>query len=263
MPMSVPTLRAMFDEGRKAWPGVELDAAVFERYVLERAGPAGDPSELRAPDLYLACACVEGNDRALAEFDKRWLTEVPSFLVRTNPSPRLVEDVRQRLRERLFLERKIEQYTGRGSFGSWLRVVTLRVASNLRRQDKVHAELDSAVPAPALDPELGAIQRRYGSAFRDALRDAFAGLEADERSLLRLFYLDGLNLDRLAIVFHISRATAGRRMAAARERLVAETHRLLRERLQATSEELASLLRVVRSNLEVSLSAVLREAQSA
>jgi RNA polymerase sigma-70 factor (ECF subfamily) len=256
-------LRAMFDEGRRAWPDVDLDPGAFERYVRERAGPESDASGLRATDLYLACACAQGDERALAAFDKRWLVEVPAFLARTHPSPRFVEDVRQQLRERLFVERKIEQYTGRGTFGSWLRVVTLRVASNLRRQDRPHAELDSAVPAPALDPELGVIQRRYGAAFRDALRDAFAGLEADERSLLRLFYLDGLNLERIAIVFHVSRATTGRRMAAARERLVTDTYRLLRERLNATSEELESLLRVVRSNLEVSLSALLREARTA
>ena len=167
--------------------------------------------------------------------------------------------MRQLIRERLFVEGKITGYSGRGPLAAWLRVVTLRVASDLRSRERPHAEI-ADVPGTAIDPELGIIQRRYGGAFRTALRDALAGLDAEERSLLRLHYLDGLNIERIGVVFQVSRATIGRRMIAVRERIIEDTYRLLRERLKITPGELESLLRVVRSDLAISLSGVLAEA---
>jgi RNA polymerase sigma-70 factor (ECF subfamily) len=252
MPVSVDT----YEAGRSAWPGITLDRAVFERYVDERV-PERDRGSVRAAELYLACACAGGDERAIAEFERRYLTEVPTFLARHNPSEHLLDDVRQQLRERLFVEGKIEQYTGRGTLASWLRVVTLRVTSNLRRQDRHHAELDTAIAGAGSDPELDLVRRRYGQEFQTALRDALAALGPEERTLLRLHYLDGLNIDRIAVIFQVSRATVGRRMLALRERLVADTERLLRERLGTTAGELESILRVIRSDLAMSLSVVL------
>jgi DNA-directed RNA polymerase specialized sigma24 family protein len=45
---------------------------------------------------------------------------------------------------------------------------------------------------------------------------AIAALDAEERTLLRLHYLDGLNIERIAVVFNVSRATIGRRVIAVR-----------------------------------------------
>jgi RNA polymerase sigma-70 factor (ECF subfamily) len=254
-----PTLDAMFDAGRREWPDVGLERDQFARYVEERAPSPEERPFLRAAELYLACACAHGDDRALAEFDRRYLCEVPSFLARMNLTASFVDDVRQRVRERLFVKRKIEQYSGRGTLPSWLRVVTVRVASNLLQEDKPHADLPDALPGNVLDPELRLIQRRYGEAFREALRDALVGLDVEDRNLLRLHYLDGLNIARIGVVFQVSRATIGRRLVEVRERIVREAYRLLESRLKATPEELASLLRVVRSDLVVSLSVILRE----
>ncbi|HEX8794262.1 MAG TPA: sigma-70 family RNA polymerase sigma factor [Polyangiaceae bacterium] len=248
----------LYEEGRRAWPDIALDPEAFHRHVAERV-PAGEGASVRGGDLYIACACASGDERALAAFDRHYLAEVPAFLARSRPSERLVEDVRQLLRERLFVDGKIAQYSGRGTLQAWLRVVTLRVTANLRRQDRNHEELHDALPGTAMDPELGVIRRRYGRQFEAALREALASLDAEDRTLLRLFYMDGLNIDRIAVVFGVSRATIGRRMIAVRQRIVDEMHRRLREAIGATQEELASLLRVVRSDLAMSLSVVLRD----
>ncbi|HTQ42858.1 MAG TPA: sigma-70 family RNA polymerase sigma factor [Polyangiaceae bacterium] len=248
----------LYEEGRRAWPDIALDREVFDRHVAERAPEQDSRASLRGGDLYIACACGRGDDRALEAFDRRYLTEVPSFLAGRNPSQRLVDDVRQLLRERLFVEGKIHQYSGRGSLQAWLRVVTLRLTSNLRRQDRHHEELHDALPAMAMDPELQVIRGRYSREFQVALRAALDALDAEERTLLRLFYLDGLNIDRIGVVFGVSRATVGRRMISVRERILDEMHRLLRLKLGASQEELASLLRAVRSELAMSLSVVLQ-----
>jgi RNA polymerase sigma-70 factor (ECF subfamily) len=257
--MTDAVVARLFEAGAAAWPEVSLDPEAFARYVEERAPDDEQRSGLRAEEIYLACACAGGDARAVALFDERYLADVPMFLARSHPSERTIADVRQQLRERLFVDRKIAQYSGRGPIRSWLRVVTLRVATDLHRQDRAHAELDESVPTQALDPELALVKLRYGEAFRAALRDAFAALSKEERSVLRLHYLDGLNADRIALVIGVSRATATRRIAAARDRVLDETHRLLRVRLNATQKELESLLGVVRSDLAMSLSVVLRE----
>jgi RNA polymerase sigma-70 factor (ECF subfamily) len=248
----------MFEEGRRAWPEVALEREEFERYVEERRAAAGRTQQ-RGAELYLACACATGDRRALAEFERRYLCEVPAFLARSNATARFIDDVRQQLRERLFVEGKIRQYTGTGPLVSWLRVVTVRVASNMRARDKPHRELDEAIQGETASPELGIMQRRYGEPFRTALRDVLAALCPEERSVLRLHYLEGLNIGSIAAVFHVSRATIGRRVLDLRHRILEDVKRLLRVRLNTTSTELESLLRVLRSDLAMSLSVVLRE----
>ncbi len=255
--MGAPDLDAMFEEGRLRWPRIDLARPLFDAYVRERAGDGGDATSLHAAELYLACACAHGEPHALACFDEGCLHEVPAFLAGMSASAAFVDEVRQQLRERLFVQGKIRQYSGRGKLSSWLRIVTVRVALNMREQERPHGPLADSLPGAAIDPELAVIQRRYGETYRVALRDALQTLDAEDRSLLRLHYLDGLNIGKIALVFHVSRATIGRRVIEVREKIVTEAWRLLRERIHATPEELESILRVVRSDLDLSLSVIL------
>jgi hypothetical protein len=71
--------------------------------------------------------------------------------------------------------------------------------------------------------------------------------------LLRVKYVKGWRLERVATMYRVSRATAARMVAAARDALSAETRRLLRERLALTPSELESLVQLLQSQLEVSL----------
>ncbi len=252
-------LAELYEAARCTWPEIGVPIDVFLAWLEARCPAAEDRAKVRADELYLACACASGDARALATFERRYMAEVPSYLPSYATGRARADEVVQRVRERLFVEGKIAAYSGRGALSSWLRVVTVRVASNLTRGEDAHDALEDAVAAPELDPELGVIQRRYGEAFRAAIRDAITLLEKQDRTLLRLHYLDGLNIDRIAIVFQVSRATIGRRMIAVRERVQEEPYRLLPERLKVNKEELASLLRLVRSGLELSLSVVLRD----
>src|SRR5262249_12507693 len=152
-----------------------VDEAAFARWIDERGAAAA----LHGSDLYLACACASGDEQALAAFERRYIAEVPAFLARTGPSASLIGDVRQRLRERLFVavdgkRTKICEYSGRGPLASWLRVVALRAAANLRRSDRDHQPLDdeSGPPSqlPQSDPELALMRTKYGAAFHEAFR---------------------------------------------------------------------------------------------
>ena len=255
----VSALDEMLEPGRAAWPGIELERDALAAFIAAR----GEADALNAADVYLACACAAGDPAALAAFERAYLAKVDDFLRGVRPSRELVDEVRQHLRERLFLgERpRIADYSGRGTLASWLRVAALRAASNFRRSEGARdraAARAPAAPAVPLDPELALVRSRHSSEFERALGDAFAGLDERERNLLRLHFLDGLGIDGLAPVFGVHRATVARWLAAARTRLHDAVIELLRARLAVDARELESLLRVVRSDLEISLQTLFR-----
>jgi RNA polymerase sigma-70 factor (ECF subfamily) len=220
---------------------IAIERAAFERYVGERAA-ASERSQVRAAELYLACACSFGDRRALAEFESRYLGAVPAFLARTGAGPELVDEVRQELRDRLFVQGKIQQYSGRGSLAGWLRSVTLRTASNLRSRMKSHAALDETIACTAVGPELDAIHRHDGDAIALLLRDALAALGPEDSALFRLHFIEGLNIGRVAAVLQVSRATIGRRVIALRTVLTEGVRRLVCDRFDATPAEAFGLL---------------------
>ena len=264
-------LARMLAEGREAWPALEVEGAAFARYVAARApGGAARLADLHAADLFLAHACATGDARALAALERRYLAELPALLARGGMPRADAEDTAQALRARLFTgpdgahAPKILEYSGRGSLAAWLRVAGTRLASNAARgAARAARRATEAAPPPglsAMDPELLAVRRRYGPAFDAAIREGFAALSAEERNVLRLHFVDGLNLDRIGVALGLSRATVGRRMVAARARVLDTTLRVLGERLGATPTELESLLGAVRSTLELSFEGLMREA---
>ena len=248
-----------WDSARAAWPLLTLGAEAFEAFLDAR--PAG--ARLHAADLYLAAACLAGERAAIEAFDRLFLAPLPQQLTRRGITRELGEETAQGLRVRLLLGEggeapQLQDYDGRGPLGAWVRVVAARTASNARRDEANRVQLaqNAAPPGAAIDPELALVQRKYGAAFEAAVRDAFAVLDAEERTALRLSYANGLNLDGVALALGVSRATAGRRVLSGREKVREETLKLLRARIQATPTELASLLGVVRSKLELSLGAL-------
>ena len=260
----------LYEQGRGRWTGVELPRDAFAAFLRERSPDDADLAALHGADLYLACACAADDPRALAAFEACYIAEVPAFLARIETPPDVVEEVRQLVRHRLFVaedpdRRKILEYSGRGSLGSWVRVVTLRVASNRRRADgRMHAQLSDDESEtkllPTVDPELAIIRDRYKDSFDKALRAAFASLAPRERLLFRMLYVDGVNIDGIGLVFSVHRATAARWLAAAREAVLERTMSVLGDELRVDAAEFASLLRVVRSALDVSLQGLLGEA---
>ena len=232
----------------------------FVQYLAARV-PAAQIAEAHTDDLYLACACASGDARAIEIFHRRHLAHLAEALAKSGLEPEIADEGAQTLRAQLFVAAKgerplIEGYSGRGAVAGWLRVAAMRAASKVRRGEarraRVAMNAAAAAGLPAVDPELSAIRRRYGDASNDAFRDAFGRLTSEERTLLRLRFVDGLNIERIGVVLGLSRATVGRRMIAARERLLEEAMRALGERIQATPTEVRSLLGFLRSQLEIS-----------
>lgn len=265
-------LHAQLQICRDAWPTIALAAPVFARHLGRHCPQGTEPlsylASVHAPDLYLACACGQGNAPALAAFDRALLAKVPVYIGRLSAPPALVDEVKQTLREKLLVALpgalpKITEYSGGGTLEGWLRIAALRTALNLRRgpDEKAAApyeeDLAAAVPVEK-DAELGYLKQRYQRDFTDALRTAFRSLPREQRHVLRLHFAGGQTGEQIAGLLKINRATVVRWLASARTALFHEVRRLLRDRLRLTPAELDSLTALVRSQLDVNLSGLLR-----
>jgi RNA polymerase sigma-70 factor (ECF subfamily) len=259
-------LEELLEKARTAWPTIKVDRAAFLAHVAERMPAEGTADaavgSLHAGDLFLAFGCAVGEPHAITAFEQHFLPEVAGYVAQIDRSGAFVDEVRQRLRERLLVsdgeggKPKISEYTGRGPLAAWLRVASVRTALNLRRGAKREVSTTEETPAmraPAVDPELDYLKTRYAQEFKEVFKATLGTLNRDERTVLRLHYMDGLTLDQIAVAYHVHRSTAARWLASARERIVTETKRLLSERLKANPKEVESLLAVVRSQLDVSI----------
>jgi RNA polymerase sigma-70 factor (ECF subfamily) len=247
-----------------AWPNLELSADVFIARLASHARPgegcdlASAIQRLHADDLFLASACVQGLPRALAAFDDRYRELARAALRRLRLSPADVDEAEQILRTSLFVAEggakpKIADYGGRGDLGAWIRVVAIRTGLRLLRRRRPEGDAvdvaRAAVPVGAGDPELAFLKRTYGAELDRALSDAWAALSVRARLLMRSYYGHGLTVDELGALHKVGRSTAARWVTAAREDLVSRTRDLLIERLSIGRADLASILRLVESQV--------------
>jgi RNA polymerase sigma-70 factor (ECF subfamily) len=71
--------------------------------------------------------------------------------------------------------------------------------------------------------------------------------------------VEGLALERIGAMYRTHKSTVSRWVAKAREDVLAEARQRLAERLRLSPDELHSLMRAVRSHLDLSLPSLLRE----
>jgi RNA polymerase sigma-70 factor (ECF subfamily) len=114
---------------------------------------------------------------------------------------------------------------------------------------------DSAAASPN-DPELEALKRTYGSAFREALRRELQEMSRDDRLLLKRRFGRGLSCEELAALYGVHRSTAARRIADACGRLAEGVRTSLVRQLNLGRAEIDSLLPLLESELSLSLSSV-------
>src|SRR6185503_4217647 len=109
-----------------------------------------------------------------------------------------------------------------------------------------------ALPDAPGDAELSQIKRLYRKDFEAAFASAVRALSPRDRTLLRQWFADGVDLDGLSVIHKVHRATAARWLSAARKSLGTQMRKMLVERLQLRPGELDSLMRLLNSQLELS-----------
>jgi RNA polymerase sigma-70 factor (ECF subfamily) len=264
-------LARLLASARAAWSGVGLADEAFAAYLAERlpstAAEADALDALHGEDLYLACACAAGDHAAVRLFETTFAREVDIALAGMGLDAAVGDEVRQILRTKLFVSipgahPKIATYSGRGDLRSWVRAAAVRTAISLLRgqgrEVPVPDDMLGAVPAPIDDPHLAHYKELYRAEFKQAFEAAFAALQSRDRTLLRYKFVDGLSLDEIGAIYGVHRATVARWLATTRDALLTGTRAGLRARLAIGDSDLDSIMRLIDSQLEASISGQLQ-----
>jgi RNA polymerase sigma-70 factor (ECF subfamily) len=257
------------------WSELAVEPAAAIAYLAARMQVSEVPgveevrgalATLVVADLVLCCALAAGDAQALRIFERAFGQEIERAVGRIDSSGDLRSEVRQVLRDKLFVAGEgerlgIESYAGRGPLGRWLWVMATREALMSRR--RLHREtplvdLDAQIADGNL--ELDFLKREYRAEFRIAFAEAMTGLSAKERNLLRYHFVQTLTIDQIGAIYRVHRVTAFRWLRSARQALVAATRSRVAKRLDVQPAEVDSILRLVQSQLELSVERVLGDA---
>jgi RNA polymerase sigma-70 factor, ECF subfamily len=243
--------------------GMDADAcaprvrAVVEKYLL-RDQPAAAANvvnqfldALRADDLCLVVACERGDEAAWHELMEQYRATVMSAARAHSTSEDAAEELAQSIWAELYGLRvradgrpagKLAYYSGCGSLGGWLRAVVGQLAVDRHRKSARLVQTEEAAdfdrlaqtdepgadgfkPAPLPDPERALAQAEITALLQRTLAHAISELDAEDRLLLKLYYLDDLRLREAGAILGVHEATASRRLT--------RLHKDVRQRVEA------------------------------
>ena len=266
-----PAESAAYAAARAAFAEISVDQATFVAHLRRHLRPGQDAAaagdSLHLGDLYCALGCALGDPRAIEVFERQCMLPLSATLKRLDPTPEFASEAMQLLRQKLLLPKdgqppRLAEYAGRGPLLHWVRAALLRTGLNLKR-DRQRDHLASAVPLhesdlPAYDPEALAIRDSYRAAFNRALPFALAALPRRDRSVLRMHLLEGLNVERIGVMYNVHRATVARWLVQARAALRSALLAKLAIELCLPSEEVEAGLGLLPSQLDLTVSRLLR-----
>ena len=246
-----------------AGTGVTFDAAIAH---VAAALAAGAP-EANAADLALAFAVARGDARAARRLETLIAGELVAAARAIDRDPGFIDEIGQRTRVRLLVGEdgappRIGSYRGLGPLRAWVAIAAQRVALNAKRErapatatgsDDVLADLVDREP----DPELRHLKELYRDEFRDALAAALGSLPDRARAVLRLRFVEGLELAQIGRVYQVHESTASRWVAAALDEIARATRTRLIERLAIHAATADSVARMVQSQLDLSIARLL------
>ncbi len=263
----------LWREGTRTWPGLNLDESIFLGFLhslearSQEASNSDSTSEAEthetdAEELFLVCSCLHEVPGAHQAFQERYVARARAATSRMNISEAQRADVEQLAYEKLFVappgqEPKILDYVGMGNLAALTRVIVVRTAiSQLRKlkrevlcDDVALGEISEGIADPGLDLVRSDFKKEFAPAFAASL----ATLSERDRNFLRLRFVDGLPVEQISRMYQMHRVTASRTLSRIRRSLRDETRSRLRSKLQLTPETLNSFMRLVDSQLDLSI----------
>ena len=103
------------------------------------------------------------------------------------------------------------------------------------------------------DPELQMLKNKYRDEFKSAFQAAFSDLNAEDRNLLRYYYVTDLTLMQIAAISGVKHNTISRRLAKVRGGLLVGTRDRLIQLAGIRHTQFESIVRLVQSQLNVSM----------
>jgi RNA polymerase sigma-70 factor, ECF subfamily len=264
--------------------------AAVEKYVL-RDDAASPPSKiekfmdgLHADDLCLVIACERGDQDAWSDLFEGYGATVRSAARSASSNEAMADDVAQsiwadlhglKMREDGKPAGKLSYYSGAGSLGGWLRAVVGQLAIDQhRRQSRlVQTEEDGDLERLAHDagnepdglspfhsapsPEESLATDMASADVEQALGRALAGLDDEDRLLMKLYYFDGLRLREAGAVLGVHEATASRRLTRIHGEVRERVESILMKEHGWTKSETARSLAEVAAHLQTEVEPML------
>ena len=263
--------------GQEAWPALRVDPELF---VVELAGrlhqrpPKRGAAQwfehVRPDDFTLALGCAEGDAAAIEAFERHFRADLDKLISRYEGPRLLGDDLLQSLREKLFVDTdvrpaKIRDYSGQGFLQNWLRgtgartcIDLLRSASRRDREQNQDDQRLMEIPDVGPDLELDFLKREYREQFKEAFAAATQDLSSRQRNLLRQHFVFQLTMEQMGKLYNVHPSTVSRRVTKAREALLSATRERLMESLKVNRDEFDSIMRMIRSRIDLSLTRLLQ-----
>lgn len=243
------------------YPDIAVDSDAFLRHVAQLVRGMETRGSVRCSDLFLAYASGIGNAQALRIFELEQMSTVPAFLSKYRLDREQLVEVLQRIRERLFVAEaeppRILSYSGQGPLGGWLRMVAVRAAVDFLREQGRELE-PQPLAGVEVGPELALAKARHAEQFGAAIKAALAELPDRDATLLQLRYAQGMEAPNIAAIYRVNPRTIQRWLAEAHEAVRRSVKKNLSQGGFVSERDLDSLLRLVQSQLDLTLSDLLR-----
>jgi len=263
-------LAAVVEEGREAWPGVELAPKDFAAHlgavISDEMGMVEALDELRITDLYLACACGRGDAAALRYFESQVMPRAAAAVARVDALPQFIDEVCADLRVRLLVQDErapdIMAYIGRGPLVHWVQVAAMRAATSRKRKRRreVPMELPDVVDSLlTIDPEVAPFADQIRQPFAEVFTQALEKLTPRERNVLRMYLIDGVSAEGIGKMYRVHRATVARWITKARQKVHRETRRGLAAAVEMKAGSFESVLGMMWNGIDLSLATWLGE----
>jgi len=259
-------LATLYARGRVANPRLIVSEQAFARHLARCANDRKDASlaKIAVEDVYLACACVERVRGAAAVFENRFGRVIRRAVSRVLATADERQEAEQRAWHHLLVDHtdgppRLAQYLGQGPLEKWVSVAAMRIAISFGRTESAERRLREKTIAEAsgVDPEQLFMKGELRAAFEDAVAAALGRLSARERLVLKLYLVSGMTLDAIGKSLGVTRQAVAKTLSRARETVVGQVETAVQKSLRISEEELASILRYVASQLDVSISRVL------
>lgn len=246
--------------GRRAWPSLDLSKAHLAQFVT-RDGSVSAAGDDLAPDVYLAAACAANVPAALRCFREHVFPAVAHATRTYDSSPAFADEVYQRVCEAMFVggpdgRPKIFRYRGNGSLVRFITTaagwIALRMTTNLARFQGEEALVDHF--SQMQTQETAILKHQHRDLFNRAVAIAVRQLSERERLVLRLNLNEHVSTGRIAAMYKVSQPTVSRWIQKAARSIFTTVKELVCQELDIDTREMESLLLMVRSQIEITVS---------
>jgi RNA polymerase sigma-70 factor (ECF subfamily) len=267
MSSTVSRLQSSVQAARSAHPTLSVSDREFKTFLAHRLDATDldeDSAAKHAVDLLLVCALLRGDPRAILVFETAVLATLDGRLTRIVGAASL-DEVKQRVRAELLVAKAaappgIAAYVGRAPLRTWVRSVAVNIALKLKSEQGRTRPIELDDIGAYDNPALRLLRDQYADAYRTAFELALRALDRRERTLLRQQFVDGLGTEALAGLYGVHRVTMFRRLVKIRQRLMAATREQLALRVKLDDAALDSIMRALKSDVELTLERVLAPA---